>query len=228
MNKALFLLLGFLCFSASNAQEFSVGIKGGPSYVMGGQISGREGNGADFSETVNANSSIKFHAGAFFEFRSKRIFIRPEILYSSMETEFVFPRQNSKYALQKLSVPLLLGYNFPDVIDIYAGPAYQKILDASLEGNRPNRPVIAQNNPLAIQIGLKTSFTRIDLDLRYDRTLATNKPYIINIQNTGPDGYGINSADFDDSSLDQILLSINFKIFNNGGNRGRRRGRSYY
>jgi len=52
MNKALYLLIiGFFCFTASNAQEFSFGIKGGPSYVTGGQITGLIGGGTDNNDT---------------------------------------------------------------------------------------------------------------------------------------------------------------------------------
>ncbi|MDX1761162.1 MAG: outer membrane beta-barrel protein [Christiangramia sp.] len=229
MNKAFYLLvLAFFCVSASNAQEFSFGIKGGPSYVMGGQITGRVGGGADFGETVKADSKFKYHGGGFFEVRFNKFMIRPEVIYSAMETEFAFPRKPSIYALEKVSVPLLIGYNVWGPIDIYAGPAYQKILDATLEGNEPDEPVIVQNSPLAAQAGVKASFGRFELDLRYDRTLASKEPYVINIVNGGSEGYGINRADFDDSRLNQILLSISFNIFESAANPGRRKGGCYF
>ena len=229
MNKAFYLLvLAFFCVSASNAQEFSFGIKGGPSYVMGGQITGRVGGGADFGETVKADSKFKYHGGGFFEVRFNKFMIRPEVIYSAMETEFDFPTRPSTYAIEKVSVPLLFGYNVWGPLDIYAGPAYQKILDATLEGNEPDQPVIVQNSPLAAQAGIKAAFGRFELDLRYDRTLASKEPYIINIVNGGSDGYGINTADFDDSRLNQILLSISFKIFDSAANPGRRKGGCYF
>ncbi|SDS11487.1 Outer membrane protein beta-barrel domain-containing protein [Christiangramia echinicola] len=229
MNKALYLLIiGLLCFSAINAQEFSFGIKGGPSYVSGGQITGRVGGGTDFGGTVEADSKFKYHGGGFFEVRFDKFLIRPELIYSAMETEFDFPTQPSTYALEKISVPLLLGYNVWGPVDIYAGPAYQKILDATLEGNEPDQPVIVQNSPLAGQAGIKAAFGRFELDLRYDRTFASKEPYIINIVNGGADGYGINTADFDDSRLNQILLSISFKIFDSSANPGRRKGSCYF
>ena len=229
MNKALCLLvIGLLCFSASNAQEFSFGIKGGPSYVMGGQITGRVGGGTDFGGTVEADSKFKYHGGGFFEVRFNKFLLRPELIYSAMETEFGFPTRPSTYAVEKISVPLLFGYNVWGPVDIYAGPAYQKILDATLEGNEADQPVVVQNSPLAAQAGIKAAFGRFELDLRYDRTLASKEPYIINIVNRGDDGYGINTADFDDSRLNQILLSISFKIFDSAANPGRRKGGCYF
>ncbi|QYA25553.1 PorT family protein [Gramella sp. MT6] len=229
MNKALCLLvIGLLCFSATNAQEFSFGIKGGPSYVMGGQITGRVGGGTDFGGTVEADSKFKYHGGAFFEVRFDKFLLRPELIYSAMETEFDFPLQPSIFAIEKISVPLLFGYNVWGPIDIYAGPAYQKILESTLEGNEPNPSVIVQNSPLAAQVGIKAGFGRFELDLRYDRSLATAESYRLDIKENNPGGYGINTADFDDSRLNQILLSISFKIFDSAANPGRRKGGCYF
>ena len=130
--------------------------------------------------------------------------------------------------LRKLVYLLLLGYNVWGPVDIYAGPAYQKILESTLEGNEADQPVVVQNSPLAAQAGIKAAFGRFELDLRYDRSLASKEPYIINIVNGGDDGYGINTADFDDSRLNQILLSLSFKIFDSSANPGRRKGNCYF
>ncbi|CAL67619.1 outer membrane beta-barrel protein [Christiangramia forsetii] len=226
MNRALYLLvIGLLCFSASNAQEFSFGIKGGPSYVMGGQITGLVGGGTDFGGVVEGDSQFNFHGGGFFEIRFDKFLIRPEVIYSAMEVEFGFPSQPAIYAVDKISVPLLVGYNVWGPIDIYGGPAYQKILDSTLEGNEADEPVVVQNSPLAAQAGIKAAFGRFELDLRYDRSLASKEPYDINIVKSD---YGINRASFDDSRLNQILLSISFKIFDSEANPGRRKGGCYF
>jgi len=226
MNKALSLLvIGFFCFFVSNAQEFSFGVKGGPSFVRGGQITGITSGGINFGGTVDADPQINFHGGGFFEVRFDKFLIRPEVVYSSMEVEFGFPNQPSIYAVDKISVPLLVGYNIWGPIDIYGGPTYQKLLDASLEGAQPTNPVITQNYPLAAQLGVKASFGRFELDLRYDRTLSSIESYRLDIDNTN---YGINLADFDDDRLHQVLLSIGFKIFDSTANPGRRKGGCYF
>jgi len=229
MNKALYLLvIGFFCFSTSNAQEFSFGIKGGPSYVRGGQITGNSSGGIYFNGTVDADPQVNFHGGGFFEIRFDKFLIRPEVFYSAMEVEFGFPTQPSIYAVDKISVPLLIGYNIWGPIDIYGGPTYQKLLDASLEVAEPILPIITQNYPLAAQFGIKASFGRFELDLRYDRTLSSIEAYPIDIIEGAPNGYGINKADFDDDRLHQILLSIGFKIFDSSANPGRRKGGCYF
>ncbi len=109
MNKAFCLLvIGLLSFSVSNAQEFSFGVKGGPSYVMGGQITGIDNGSGDYSGTVNADSKFKYHIGGFFELRFDKFLIRPEVIYSPMEVEFQFPTQPSTYSVEKVSVPIII------------------------------------------------------------------------------------------------------------------------
>jgi len=226
MNKAFYLLIiGLFYFSVSNAQEFSFGVKGGVNYVSGGQITGLLGGGTDNNDTFTGESQFGIHGGGFFEIRFDKFLIRPEVIYSQMEVEFEFPLQPSTYAVNKISVPLLVGYNVWGPIDVYAGPAYQKILDATLEGNEADEPVVVQNSPLAVQAGVKAAFGRFELDLRYDRSLASKEPYDINIVKSD---YGVNRASFDDSRLNQILLSISFKIFDSEANPGRRKGGCYF
>lgn len=227
MNKKFYLLiLGLLCFSMSQAQEYSFGIKGGANYVMGGQITGNSSNGLYFDGTVDADSQIGFHGGAFFEIRFGKFLLRPEFIYSSMKTEFPFPTAPSIYAVDKISVPLLFGYNVWGPVDIYAGPAYQNVLDSSLEGTEPpNQVIIAQNTPLAAQVGVKAGFGRFEVDLRYDRSLASKEEMDLDLVNSD---YGINRATFNDTRLNQILLSLSFKIFDSKANGGRRKGGCYF
>lgn len=227
MNKTHYLLfLGFFCFTLSNAQEFSFGIKGGANYVMGGQITGNSSNGLYFDGTVEADSQFGFHGGAFFEVRFGKFLLRPEAIYSSMETEFPFPTAPSTYSVEKISIPVLLGYNVWGPIDVYAGPAYQKIRNSSLEGTEPpDQIIVAQNTPLAVQAGIKAGFGRFEIDVRYDRTLASKESMELDIVNSD---YGINRATFDDTRLNQILISLSFKIFDSEANAGRRKGGCYF
>lgn len=233
MNKSLFLfILGLFSFSFINAQEFSFGIKGGGNYVMGGQITGNSSNGLYYDGTVEADSQFGFHGGAFFEVRFNKFLLRPEFIYSTMETEFMFPGPPnsggvpSTYAVDKISVPLLIGYNVWGPIDVYAGPAYTNILDSSLEGTEPpDQEIIAQNTPLSVMAGIKAGFGRFELDIRYDRTLSSAEVQEIDIVNSD---YGINRATFDDARLNQILVSLSFKIFDSAANPGRRKGGCYF
>ena len=227
MNR-YFLLIFISIFSLSfaQAQEYSFGIKGGGNYVMGGELTGLDSGEGFNSDTFNAESQFGFHAGIFFELNFGKFFVRPEVIYNSMKTEFAFPVQNSTYSVEKLSIPLLFGYNVWGPVDVYAGPAYQNIMNATLQGTEPvNQTIIAQNTPLAAQVGVKVGFGRFEVDLRYDRSLASAETQTIDINNGN---YGVNRANFTDTRLNQIMLSLSFKIGDSEANTGRRRGRGCY
>lgn len=143
-----------------------------------------------------------------------------------MEMEFEFPAQNSIYSVEKLSIPLLFGYNIWGPIDVYAGPAYQNIMNATIEGTEPvNQTIIVQNTPLAVQAGIKASIGRFELGLRYDRSMASQESQGLDFNNGQ---YGINLTEYDDLRVNQFLLSLSFKIGDSESNTGRRRGRGCY
>ncbi len=211
---------------SSNAQEYSFGVKGGGNYVMGGSITGENSGVGNFDGTVEADPEFGFHAGVFFQLKFGKFFIRPEAMYHTMGTTFEFPTQPSAYEVEKLSIPLLFGYNIWGPIDIYAGPAYQNVMSSSLEGTEPpDQVIVAQNTPLAAQAGVKVNFGRFEFDLRYDRTLASKETQNIDIVRAE---YGINKGYFTDTRLNQVLLSIGFKIGDSESNPGRRRGKGCY
>ena len=229
MNRYFLLIfISIFCVTFSQAQEYSFGIKGGANYATtAGTITG-ESSGVDFYDgTVIADSKVGFHAGAFFELRFGKFFVRPEVMYNSIETEFDFPRRPSIYAVEKLSIPLLFGYNVWGPIDVYAGPAYQSILNASMEGTQPQtKTIIVQNTPLAAQVGVKARLGRFELGVRYDRSLASEETDSSLDFDNGQ--FGINRAPFNDMRLHQVLVSLSFKIGDSESNTGRRRGGGCY
>ncbi|MBI6116603.1 outer membrane beta-barrel protein [Salegentibacter maritimus] len=228
MNKYFVLIfISIFCVSVSQAQEYSFGIKGGANYSMTGEIDGSSSGGAGFFDgVVEGQPKVGFHAGVFFELNFGKFFVRPEVIFNSMEMEFEFPAQNSIYAVEKLSIPLLFGYNVWGPIDVYAGPAYQNIMNATIEGTEPvNQTIIVQNTPLAVQAGIKASIGRFELGVRYDRSLASQESQGLDFNNGQ---YGINLTEYDDLRVNQFLLSLSFKIGDSESNTGRRRGRGCY
>ena len=228
MNKYFLLIfISIFCVSVSQAQEYSFGIKGGANYSMTGEIKGSSSGGSGFFDgVVEGQPKVGFHAGVFFEMNFGKFFVRPEVMYNSMEMEFEFPAQNSIYAVEKLSIPLLFGYNVWGPIDVYAGPAYQNIMNATIEGTEPvNQTIVVQNTPLAVQAGVKASIGRFELGLRYDRSLASEESQGLDFNNGQ---YGINLTERDDLRVNQFLLSLSFKIGDSESNTGRRRGRGCY
>lgn len=230
MNK-LFLFV-FICFAsfqtAVHAQEFSFGLKGGINKTSGGTLTGIRSTPIYTGATFNAEGEIGFHGGLWTQLSFGRFFIRPEVVYSKLESRFDFPNRPAIYAVDELSVPFLVGYNIWGPLDIYAGPAYKKIVDASLEGTEPaDQLIVVQNFPLSAQVGAKVEFGSFGLDVRYDHSLATEENQGVDIINSV---YGVNRANFEDARLNQIIVSLTIKLWDseNAGKRRRRGGNCYF
>lgn len=224
--KKYFLSLLFLIAAsfASFSQEFSFGIKGGVNYSMGGTITGIQASRPFGLNVSEAEGKIGLHGGAFGQVNFGKFFIRPEVVYTSLETEFPFLDQAAAYTIQKLDVPLLIGYNVWGPIDIFAGPVYTTILDAQLEHEEFANPITVQNTPINAQAGIKVEFGRFGIDLRYERNLSS--PVFTGLDFDQGKILVINEADFNDPRLHQIILGIIFKIAGPGLNE--RKSRACY
>lgn len=209
--KKIFLTLCLICgvISFGFSQELSYGLKGGLNYTMGGQITGISSGGLYNDDTFEANGQIGFHGGAFLQVNFGNFFLRPEVVYSSLESEFDFPTRPSTYSVETFTVPLLLGYNIFGPLDIYAGPVYSNVLSSALMGNESDQAIVVQNTPINAQIGAKVEFGRFGIDVRYEHSLSTEEPQALDIVNSE---YGVNRATFDDTRLNQVIVSLIFKI----------------
>ncbi len=231
MNKLIIVVfLSLFSVTAIQAQEFKFGLKGGINKTFGGQITGIQSSPIYTGDTFNAEGEIGFHGGLWTELSFGKFFLRPEVMYSKLESRFDFPRRPAIYNVDLLSVPFLIGYNVWGPIDIYVGPAYNKVMDARLQGTEPldNPPlIVVQNFPLSAQAGIKAEFGAFGIDVRYDHSLATEEPQTVDILNSE---YGINRATFDDARLNQIIVSLTIKIWDSetAGQRRRRGGSCYF
>lgn len=238
MNKlviALLISLTSFSFSQMNAQQFQVGLKGGINKTSGGQITGNNsGLPAQYtSDTFEAVGEIGYHGGGWVQVNFGKFFIRPEVVYSNLESTFEFQNYDALYNIKELSVPILIGYNVYGPLDLYVGAAYKNIIDVSLFGleDAPgsNQPpgIVVQDTPFAAQIGAKAQFGIIGVDVRYDYSLSSEEVQGLEFVNGGV--YGINKATFDDPRLNQIIVSLTLKLWDSE-NKGKRRskGRNCY
>ena len=239
MNKTLLTLL--ICFAGIQtavlqAQEFQVGLKGGINKTFGGEINSFQSTAAELPPaTYNAEGEIGYHGGVWVQINFGKFFIRPEVVYSALESRFDFPFKPAIYAVDELSVPVLVGYNIYGPLDIYAGVAYKNIIDATLEGNEPvtDPPqIVVQNTPLSAQIGAKVEFGSFGIDVRYDRSLSSKESQEINVVSNSAnfDFPVMNKGVMDDARLHQIIVSLTVKLWDseNAGKKRRRGGNCYF
>lgn len=196
----LFLFL-IIPIQSTSAQVFKGGLKLGANYSVGdegSEVFGRLGS-------FQADSKPGFYFGAFAEAKLNKFLLRPELLYNHVSGEFIFPNQTSVYTIDKISIPILVGYEILENVDIYAGPSFQFLVNSNFENVTGGFEQYM--NVLAGQAGIKVTLRKIEVDIRYDFTFATEDSQNMTIQNT------MTNAFFDDGRLNNIMLGIGFNIF---------------
>ncbi|WP_034922404.1 outer membrane beta-barrel protein [Gillisia sp. CAL575] len=238
MNKlviALLISLTSFTFSQMNAQQFQVGLKGGINKTSGGEITGiNSGLPAQYtSDTFDAVGEIGFHGGGWVQVNFGKFFVRPELVYSKLESRFDFPQGPTLFEVEEFSAPLLIGYNIYGPLDFYGGVAYKNIISSTIERIEPTdnpAEVVIQNTPFSAQVGVKAQFGFIGVDVRYDYALSSAEPYNVDFQSDDAlfNDPTVNRATLNDLRLNQIIVSLTVKLWDSENKGKRRKGGSCY
>lgn len=169
------MLLAFVCMGfAMNAQNASFGIKGGLNYgATGDYESVRTASGDLMSSFEEGENKTGFHAGLFGQFEILGIFIRPELMYTELNTEY----SQFDYKLSKIDAPVLLGINLLGPLNIKAGPSFQYILKNELENTQLNIGDVDKDITVGYQLGAGLQLGRLGFDLRYEGAFQDNDAF---------------------------------------------------
>jgi len=218
--KKYLLLIGFLAvFNFCNAQEYTFGVKGGFNQFSIGDILSFGGSfqqGAP-NETFSPNNELNIHYGAFLSISFGNFFIRPELIFGSINNSYDFPRSTSNWQTSKVDFPIHIGYKVFDPIAIYVGPNISFFKEVTLDGANNSKgasPIAYEKNLTNINIGIMVEFKRFGLDLRYGFP-SKEIPTIRNDFHFSD--YGINQADILTYKPSQISLSLNIFLFRTDG-----------
>ena len=171
MKKLLLVALISMGFTM-NAQNASFGIKGGLNYGATGEYESIGRVSEDFMASFeDGENKTGFHAGFFGQFEVLGIFIRPELVYTELNTEY----SNFDYKLSKIDAPVLLGLNVLGPLNIKAGPAFQYILKNELENTNLSIGDVDKDISVGYQLGLGLDLGRLGFDLRYEGAFQENQ-----------------------------------------------------
>ena len=167
------------------------GIKAGINYNANG----------DFIQSVNNNTlspdrAIGYHAGLFSKIGSK-IYLKPEVFYTKTSSDY----KGIDFETQKIDAPILLGIKCFGPVSIFAGPAFQYIIDSKFENLIISD--IENDFSVGVNFGVALQVKKLSLDLRYERGLESNEATIIN-NNTN---VNITEGRLD-TRPEQIILSL--------------------
>lgn len=184
-----------------SAQDASFGIKGGLNYGATGEYESISRLADDFSGSFeDGENKTGFHAGFFGQFEVLGIFLRPELVYTEMNTEY----SEFDYKLQKLDAPILLGVNVLGPLNIKAGPAFQYILKNELENTNLSIGDVENDISVGYQLGAGLDLGRLGFDIRYEGAFQDNQAFGGNL--AADSGFRI------DSRPSQWILSIAYSL----------------
>ena len=127
MKNGIITVLVFLFAIQTAFSQLSWGVKGGLNFNSNGDITYEI---ADIIEGgVESASGVGYHAGIYMKAKATRLYVKPELLFTHTESDY----KSAKFSMNKIDLPINIGFKIFGPISIYAGPSFQYILDSKLE-----------------------------------------------------------------------------------------------
>ncbi|HSP12698.1 MAG TPA: outer membrane beta-barrel protein [Salegentibacter sp.] len=173
--KKLIIIAVFLAGTSLMAQETEFGIKGGLNYGASGDYENVNEGAEDFrSSFEEGENKTGFHVGAYSKFGILGFFLQPEVMYTSLTTQY----ESFDYKLNKIDAPVLVGANIFGPLSIKAGPSFQYILNNELEETSFEIGEVENDITIGYQLGAGLNFGRLGFDLRYENAFSENTAFV--------------------------------------------------
>ena len=166
------ILLFVLAFGLSQLSHAQFGIKAGVNYNNNGD--------ATFSTTGNdvirgAEGRSGYHVGILYEIGLPAgFYLRPEIVYTQVQSEYLYQNAKTDYEFQKLDVPVLLGKEIFGFARAFIGPSFQYIIQDDFEFSNVSSDDFDKFS-LGMQLGFGVEFGNLGLDVRWERGLTESE-----------------------------------------------------
>lgn len=197
MKKVVFLFVLMLGVSQLTQAQIDFGIKGGLNYSNTGDLSASAENLVE-----GADASSGYHAGIWFRVKFLGLYVRPEIMYTDINSEYAADGVVADYGFSKIDVPVLLGTKILGFGTIFIGPAFQYIIEDDLTLDDISTDDFDKFS-LGMQLGFGVEFGRIGLDVRWERGLSNSEAdFVEDIGN-----FNI------DNRTNQIIFGASIRLF---------------
>jgi hypothetical protein len=199
-NKIILIILVIvgLCAASFAQTPINFGVKGGLNYNSNENLEFK--TEYNFLYIEESRGRVGFHVGAWArkEIASLPLYVQPEFLYTQTKSTYIdFDR--SDYTSTKLEAPILVGTKVFKMLNIFAGPDFQFIIDSNF-GNAAK--VNTDSFSLAVHMGLGIDIGNLGLDIRWEKGLSKS--------------YSSVSNDFFiiDSRANQLICSLKYQLNN--------------
>ncbi len=179
-RKAVIILFSIIPLIGS-AQSFDLGVKGGVNYSQATILNVIGIDGVDMND-VESQPGVGLVLGGFMRYTSGKIIFEPELLFSENQSLITLEDANMENTdlgdllsmkVDKVDMPLLVGYNFLNKIRFMAGPVLSNIKAADSD------PLFDLGNiTVGYQLGFGFDADKLAFDARYEGNLSKFKEYI--------------------------------------------------
>lgn len=162
-----------LAFGLSQTANAQFGIKGGLNYNNNGDVTFSSA-GTDVVNGAKAKSG--FHAGIWFrgQIPVLGLYLRPEIVYTQVKSEYLYKGTNTDYAFKKLDVPVLVGTKFLGFANAFIGPSFQYIIDDNFTFSNLSTDDFDRFS-VGMQMGFGVEFGALGVDVRWERGFSDSE-----------------------------------------------------
>lgn len=212
MKKSILLFFTlFICLN-SNAQFLNFGLKGGVNYNSNGDLRAFTISNPGEITKFSSNEETGYHLGMLAEIKLPLfLYIRPELVYTHTESSYNIETEKGKLKMDKLELPVLLGFRVFKFGRFFFGPNFSYVLNTKLsvpETVESISNVDYDDFTVSGQIGLGVNFGKIGADIRWETGFTESEAsFIQNIANDTNTNIGIA-----DTSHSQFILSFYYKF----------------
>ncbi|MCW5517306.1 porin family protein [Muriicola sp. Z0-33] len=190
----LTVAFAIISIAAFAQKDPGFGIKGGLNYNANGDYFESAEDAAN-----NPDRNVGYHIGVYGKL-GNRFYLRPELIYTKTKSDY----DGDKFDMSKLDLPVLVGTRVIGPLHVFAGPAFQYILDSDFDGISVDR--IDNDFTVGLHIGAGVNLGKIGIDLRYERGFSENEARFINSNITSVGDSRI------DTRPDQLILGLSVKL----------------
>ena len=167
------ILAALILFGGTAMAQSTYGIKGGLNYGATGEYENFSQVAGEASSIEDGNNKTGYHLGIFGKLEFMGFFLQPELVYTSLKTEY----NNFDYKINKIDAPVLVGLNLIGPLHIKAGPSFQYILNNELQNTSSNIADVENKITLGYQLGAGISLGKLGVDLRYEGAFNKNNAF---------------------------------------------------
>lgn len=184
----------------ANAQS-SFGIKAGLSYNTTGELKEFANETGSIIDNKGKGKS-GYNVGVYGKLGQGSIYLRPELVYTKTTSEYILNSASVDYKMARLDLPVLVGIKLVGPLNVYAGPAFQYILDNDFKGLEFEN--VENDFTVGLNLGATIEFGRLGIDVRYERGFSENE---VEFSGAGPNlTYRL------DSRPEQITFGLTYQL----------------